>query len=162
MSTEQNKLIVRRFFEELWNERNLEVADEIFAPECVTHQLKSGEEIAAVPRNAEAVKQHVGEWLKGFPDLHFTIERLFAEGDSVITYAKMRGTHCGTWLGIPATGKEIGIRMAVTHQIRNERIVADWVLIEALGFFQQLGFLPTTEEIMSKAAERSSLSIEKK
>ena len=153
MSTKQNKMIVRRFFEALWNERKLEVADEIFAPDCVTHQLQSGVEVAAVPRSAEAVKQHVGEWLKGFPDLHFTVEQIFAEADRVVTYATMRGTHAGTWHGISATGKEVSIRLMVIHQIRNDKIVADWVLVESLGFFQQLGFLPATEEIMENAAK---------
>jgi steroid delta-isomerase-like uncharacterized protein len=151
MSIEPHKRTVRRFFEELWNERNLAVADEIFAADCVTYQLTSGAETVAVPRNPEAVKAHVGEWLKGFPDLHFTIERMLAEGDHVVTYAAMRGTHTGEWLGLPATGKTVIIRMTVTHQIRNEKIVADWVLVEALGFFQQLGLLPSTQEIMSPA-----------
>jgi predicted ester cyclase len=152
MSVEQNKKIVRRFFEELWNERKLETADEIFAPGCVTHQLQSGAEAVAVPRDAEAMKQHIGEWLGAFPDLRFTIERMIAEGDFVITYATMRGTHAGNWHGISATGKQVGIRMAVTHQIANQKITADWVLIEALGFFQQLGLLPSTQEIMLNAS----------
>lgn len=152
MSIEQNKTIVRRFFEELWNERKLEVADEIFAPDCVTHQLQSGAEIAAVPRNAEAVKEHIGEWLKGFSDLVFTVEQIFGEDDRVVTCVVMRGTHTGVWNGISATGKEVSIRMTVIHQIVNKKIVADWVLVEALGFFQQLEILPTTQEIMSNAA----------
>ncbi|HEX9961987.1 MAG TPA: ester cyclase [Pyrinomonadaceae bacterium] len=149
MSVERNKKIVRRFFEELWNERRLEIADEIFAPECVTHQLQSGAEAVAAPRRAEAVKQHVGEWLKSFPDLRFTVEQMTAEADFVVTSATMRGTHNETWHGIPATGKQVSIRMTVTHRIARQKIVADWVLIEALGFFQQLGSLPATEEIMS-------------
>lgn len=152
MSVERNKKIVRRFFEELWNERNLEAADEIFAPGCVTHQLQSGAEAVAVPRSGEAIKRHVGEWLEAFPDLHFTVERMIAEGDFVVTCATMRGTHEEMWHGIPATGKQVSIRMTVTHQIINQKIAADWVLTEGLGFFQQLGLLPATREIMSNAA----------
>ncbi|MDQ3063298.1 MAG: ester cyclase [Acidobacteriota bacterium] len=152
MSIDQNKTLVLRFFEELWNRRKLEVADEIFAPDCVTHQLQSGVEIIAVPRNAEAVKEHIGEWLKGFPDLNFTVEQMLAENDRVVTYATMRGTHTGVWNGISDTGKEVSIRMMIIHQIVNQKIAADWVLVESLGFFQQLGFLPTTQEIMSNAA----------
>lgn len=154
MSIEQNKVIVRRFFDELWNERNLAIAAKILAPECVTHQIQSGAgEIIAVPRNAEAVKEHVGEWVKGFPDLRFTVEQMTAEADRVVTFCEMRGTHTGAWHGIPATGKEIRIRMMVTHRIANRKIVADWVLVESLGFFQQLGLLPTTQEIMSNVAK---------
>lgn len=148
---QQNKTIVRRFFEELWNERKPETADEIFAPGCVTHQLQSGAETVGAPRSPEAIKQHVNEWLKAFPDLHFTVERMISEGDFVVTYATMRGTHTGNWHGIAATGKQASIRMTVTHQIENQKIVADWVLVESLGFFQQIGLLPPVEEIMSKA-----------
>jgi ketosteroid isomerase-like protein len=153
MSVEQNKKIVRRFFEELWNARRLEVADEIFAPGCVTHQLQSGAEAVAVARGGEAIKQHVGEWLGAFPDLRFTVEQMLAEDDRVTTFATMRGTHTGNWHGIAATGKRVSIRMSVIHRIANQKIAADWVLIEALGFFQQLGLLPPTEEIMSNPSK---------
>jgi len=149
MSTEQNKNIVRRFFEELWNARNFAAADEIFAPDCVTHQLQSGAEVIAAARNAEAIKEHIGEWLVGFPDLHFTVGQMIAEGDLVVTYAAMHGTHTGIWNGVSPSGREINIRMTVTHRIVNQKIVADWVLVESLGFFQQLGLLPSTQEIMS-------------
>jgi steroid delta-isomerase-like uncharacterized protein len=152
MSVEQeNKKIVRRFFEEFWNERRLEVAEEIFAPECVTHQLQSGAEATAVPRGGAAVREHAAEWLKSFPDLRFTVEQMIAEGDRVVTQATMHGTHAESWLGIPASGRRVGIRMSVIHQITGEKITADWVLVESLGFFQQLGLLPPTPEIMSKA-----------
>ncbi|MDQ3800085.1 MAG: ester cyclase [Acidobacteriota bacterium] len=154
MSVEQeNKKIVRRFFEEFWNERRLEVAEEIFAPGCVTHQLQSGAEAVGVPRGGEAVKEHAAEWLKSFPDLRFTVEQTIAEGDRVVTYATMRGTHAESWFGIPASGKNVRIRMSVIHQIVDGKITADWVLVESLGFFQQLGLLPPTPEIMSKAIE---------
>lgn len=153
MSTEQNKAIVRRFIEELWNERKLDVADEIFAADCVTHQLQSGAEITASPRNSEAVKGHVAEWLHGFPDLRFTSEQMLAEADRVVTQLLMRGTHTGAWLGIAPTGKELSIRLIVIHRIENEKIVEDWVLVESLGFFQQLGLVPTMQEILANASE---------
>ncbi|HLM00003.1 MAG TPA: ester cyclase [Pyrinomonadaceae bacterium] len=155
MSVEQeNKKIVRRFFEEFWNERKLEIAEEIFAPGAVTHQLQSGAETAGVPRGGKAVREHAGEWLRAFPDLRFTVERMIAEGDLVVTYATMRGTHAENWLGIPAGGKRVGITMAVTHRIDGGKITADWVLVESLGFFQQLGLLPPTEEFMSDGAQQ--------
>lgn len=151
MNAEQNKAVVRRFIEELWNNRNLNVADEIFAADCVTHQLKSGAEVVAMPRNPEAIKKHVGEWLDGFPDLRFTIEQMVAEADQVVTRCIMRGTHTGTWLRIAPTGKRVDVRMMTIHRIVNGKIAEDWVLVESLGFFQQLGFIPATEEILARA-----------
>lgn len=153
MSAEQNKAIVRRFVEELWNNRNLDTADEIFAADCVTHQLRSGAEIVATPRGSEIIKKHVTEWLVGFPDLTFTIEQIVAEADQVVTHLVMHGTHTGPWLGVAPTGKQVSIRMITIHRIANEKIAEDWVLVESLGFFQQLGLIPATQEIIAKAAK---------
>ncbi|HEX8566494.1 MAG TPA: ester cyclase [Pyrinomonadaceae bacterium] len=153
MPEEPNKIIVRRFIEELWNERKLDVADEIFAPDCLTHQLQSGAAISAASRNPEAVKTHVAGWLQGFPDLRFTAEQMFGEANRVMTQLLMKGTHTGDWLGIEPTGKEITIRLIVIHRIENEKIVEDWVLVESLGFFQQLGLVPATQEILANATK---------
>jgi steroid delta-isomerase-like uncharacterized protein len=153
VSTEEGKAIVTRFYDELWNNRNLSVADEIFAADCVTHQLRSGEEAASVPRGPEAIKHHVGEWLAGFPDVRFSVEQMIAEADHVLTHSVMRGTHIGTWLGIAPTGKQVSIRMFVVHRIMNGKIAEDWVLVESLGFLQQLGLIPATEEILAKAVK---------
>ena len=153
MSIEENKAIVWRFYEELWNSRKLNVADEIFAPDCVTHQLHSGEVSIGAPRGPEAVKHHVSEWLATFPDLRFVVEQIIAEGDRVVSHCVMRGTHQAAWFGIAPTGKEIEIRLIVTHRIVKRKIVEDWVLVETLGFFQQLLLLPKTEEILAKAGK---------
>lgn len=153
MSSEENRAVVLRFYEELWNGRDLGVADEIIADECVTHQLRSGAESVAVPRNAEEVKRHVGEWVAGFPDLRFTVEQLVAEGDRVVSQCVMRGTHEGTWLGVAATGRQVSIRLMVVQRIEGGKIVEDWVQVEALGLFQQLGLVPASEEILARASE---------
>jgi predicted ester cyclase len=153
MSSEENKAIILRFYEELWNNRNLSVADEIIAPDCVTHQLQSGVGLAGVPRSPEAVKHHVREWLNGFPDLRFTIEQILAAEDRVISQAEMKGTHSGTWLGIAPTHKEVSIRLMVIQRIVHGMIVEDWVLVETLGLFQQLGLVPGTEELLAEAVK---------
>ena len=153
MSIEQNKAIVSRFYEELWNNRNLRIADEIIAPDCITHQLQSGAVSVGMPRNPEAVKHHVNEWLIGFPDLHFDVEQIIAEEDRVVSQSVMQGIHTGPWLGIAPTNKEVSIRLMVTQRIIGGKIVEDWVLVEALGFFQALGLLPPTQEIISKVVK---------
>lgn len=153
MSEAQNKAIVSRFYEELWNKRILSVADELFADGCVTHQLRSGAEPVGVPRGPEAIKHHIADWLCGFPDLRFIVEEMTAEGDQVVSRSVLRGSHTGIWLGIPPTGRQIDIRMSVTHRIENGKIAEDWVLVEALGLFQQLGLVPATEEMLKHATE---------
>jgi steroid delta-isomerase-like uncharacterized protein len=153
VSVEQNKAIIRRFIEELWNDRKLDVADEIFAVDCVTHQLRSGSSVVAAPRDPEILKKHIAEWLAGFPDLRFDIEQMFAEADQVVSQIVMQGTHTGTWLGIGRTDKQVSIRMITIHRIIDGKIVEDWVLVESLGFYQQLGLIPATQEIVAKAAK---------
>jgi len=152
MSLEHNKLLIKRFFDELWNGRHLEVADEIFAENCLTHQLRSGRDIVAVKRGPSEIKEHVLAWVEGFPDIEFTVEQMIAEDDSVVTRARMAGTHKGPWLGIAATGNKVNIRMMTTHKIAGGKIVEDWVLIEALGFLNELGLLPPVETIVANAA----------
>ena len=159
MSAEQGKTVVLRFYNELWNERNLNVADEIFAADCVTHQLQSGAETLGVARNAAAIKQHVSEWLTGFPDLRFTVEQMLVEGERVMTQSVMRGTHTGVWLGIAPTNKEVSVRLFVIHRVADGKIIEDWVLVEALGFFQQLGLVPPTVEVLAPTVRRVAESV---
>jgi len=93
MSLEANKTIARRFIEELWNERKLEVANDILASDCITHQLRSGQDTMTMPRGPEIIKRHIAEWLTGFPDMRFAIEQVVAEGDRVMMQCVGRGTH---------------------------------------------------------------------
>jgi len=148
------KHIVVRFVEELWNKRNLEVADTIFDEDCHTHQLQSGPPAVAAPRGPAAIKAHVADWLSGFPDLKVTVEQMFADADRVISQLAMDGTQTGQWMGIPPTGKRVNIRMITIHRIRGGKITEDWVLVESLGFFQQLGALPPTRDFLSEFAQR--------
>jgi len=143
------KQLIHRFVDELWNERRLDVADEIFAPDCVTHQLRSGAPLDAMPRGPLAIREHVSSWIASFPDLRFSIEQIMTEGDRVVMQLRMDGTHQGAWLGIPASGKKMQIRMFTIHRIEHGRIAEDWVLVESLGVFQQLGIVPETADLLS-------------
>jgi steroid delta-isomerase-like uncharacterized protein len=151
MSIEANKEISRRFVEEIWNKRRSRAADEFVSKDCITHQLRSGEEPSGIPRGPEAIKAHLKEWTTSFPDLHFTIEQMIAEGDRVMMQMVARGTHMDLWRGILPTGKEITIQITVIHRIKNNKIVEDWVLVDFLGVFQQLGLVPQTMDLLAGA-----------
>jgi steroid delta-isomerase-like uncharacterized protein len=154
MPPESNKQIVRRFIEELWNGRRLEITDELFAADCVTHQLRSGQPNTTTPRSPEQMREHVAGWLAAFPDLQLTIEHMLAEGNLVFTSTILEGTHLGAWAGVPPTGKRVSIRLMVVHCIVDGKICEDWVLAESLGFLQQLGVAPATAEMLATAARR--------
>ena len=152
---EAAKHIIKRFVEELWNARRLGVADQIFSEDCVTHQLRSGVLDEPGHRGPHEMKEHVSGWLMSFPDLRFTIEQMIAEGDRVVSQLVMEGTHQGTWMGISPTGKKLQIHMIVIHRIANSKIAEDWVLVESLGLFQQLGAVPDTAELIRSIAEHA-------
>jgi len=150
MSEEQNKVIVKKFIEEMWNERKLDLADELFATNCITHQLRSGEGDSGMPRSADSLRSEASAWLSGFPDLKFNLEQMIAADDRVVTCCMMRGTHTGLWMGLSPTGKQINVPIITIHRIAGSKIVEDWVLVGSLALFQQLGLVPETEAILAR------------
>jgi predicted ester cyclase len=142
------KRVMSRFVEELWNSRRLDVADSIFSPHCVTHQLRSGVPVDAVPRGPQDIKVDITQWITSFPDLWFRVEQMVCEGDRVVMHLLAEGTHEGEWMGIPATSRRIQIRMFTVHRIIEGRIVEDWFQVEWLGVFQQLGVVPGTPDLV--------------
>jgi predicted ester cyclase len=139
MNEEENKRIVRRFIDEMWNQRKLQVADELFARDCLTHQLRSGKDSAGVPRSSDSVKREAAAWLTGFPDLLFVLEQIIAAGDQVVSYCTMRGTHSGTWMGIGPTGRKVNVPIIMIHRIAGGKIAEDWVLVGSLIYFSNSG-----------------------
>src|SRR5438445_5903320 len=113
----------------MWNQRHLEIADELFAPDCVTHQLRGAGDSSEAPRPPESVKAEAAAWLAGFPDLRFDIEQMFASDDHVITRYTMHGTHTGQWMGLAPTKKKVSVPMITIHRIRDGKICEDWVLV---------------------------------
>jgi predicted ester cyclase len=81
-------------------------------------------------------------YLTAFPDLHFTIEDIIAEGDTVVVRQTARGTHQGDLMGIPPTGKQVsGTGITITRVV-NGKAVEDWFNGDDLGLLQQLGVVP--------------------
>jgi len=80
---------------------------------------------------------------------------MIAERDRVVSQLVMEGTHQGNWMGISPTGKRLQIRMITVHRIADGKIAEDWVLVESLGVFQQLGAIPDTAELIHNFAQRA-------
>ena len=137
MSTEENKAIELRFFEEVVNKGNLAVLDELLAPDFVDHSAPPG--IAA---DREGYKQFFAMAHSAFPDFHSTLEDMFAEGDKVVQRFTASGTHKGEWMGIVPTGKQMTISGIAIHRITGGKIVEDWTNMDMLGALQQLGVVP--------------------
>jgi steroid delta-isomerase-like uncharacterized protein len=136
MSTERNKAVERRVFEEL-NKGNLAIIDELFAPEYVYHGPAGME-----AKGPEGFKQIMTMARAGFPDWYMKIEDMMAEGDMVATRATYSGTHKGEFMGIPPTGKHFSMPAQVVVRFDNGREVEAWGIGDMLGMLQQLGIVP--------------------
>jgi steroid delta-isomerase-like uncharacterized protein len=137
MSTEDNKALMRRFLEEVFNKRNLAAIDEFIAPDHVDHTLP-----AFLPTTPEGTKRAIGMYLKAFPDLHLTVEDMIAEGDKVVTRFTSHGTQKRAFMGIPPTGKQVTVSSIVIARIAGGKIVEQWGLDDQMGMLQQLGMIP--------------------
>jgi predicted ester cyclase len=143
--------VVDRFFTEVWNRRQFAVLEEIVDPTCITHQVRSAPgAIAAAARGPLAVREHIEGWLAAFPDIKVTTDLKCVCDAHVVSWVTMRGVHTGPWQGVPPTGREVTIRTVTQHRIERGRIVEDWVIVETLGLFQQLGLVRPTPELLTQ------------
>jgi steroid delta-isomerase-like uncharacterized protein len=138
MSTEQNKELVRRFYEEVWNVGNIAKLEEFVAADFV-ERSPMGPELAP---GLEGVKQFFTMMLSAFSDMHGTPEDMIAEGDKVVTRYTATFTHSGEFMGIPATGKRITITGIEIFRIAGGKMVERWESFDQLGMMQQLGVIP--------------------
>ena len=144
MSAEANKAIARRYIEEVWNSGNLAAIDELTASNFVDHRELSND--------SEGVKDYVMAYLTAFPDAHFTIEELIAEGDMVVMRWNGQGTHQGELMGMAPTGITTTISGISVMRIAAGRLVEAWTSWDRLGFLQQLGVLPVPEQVRQVGA----------
>ena len=132
--SERNKAAIHRFWEEIFNGRNLALVDSLFTPDYVYHG-SAGQEV----RGPHGLRQFLTMYLEAFPDLRAEIEDIFGEGDKVVSRATCRGTHKGVLMGIPPTGKQVEIAVICVNRFVGDRIAEDWELVDLLGMMQQLG-----------------------
>ena len=141
MSTEKNKAIIQRWIEEAWNKGNVNIADEIYAPDYTAQDINNPERIL---RGPAGIKLSVMEMRSSFPDIHFTIDHLVAEGDKVVGAFTIRGTHKGSLLDIPATGKTVTFTAVDVWRFEKGKIVERCCAnVDRLGLLQQLGVVPS-------------------
>jgi steroid delta-isomerase-like uncharacterized protein len=139
MSTEENKALMRHFYEEVFNQRNLAAIDDFIAPTFVNH---SAAQLGLTAGDLEHVTQFVSMVMQVFPDLHYTVEDLLADGDKVVARLSISGTQQGAFMGIPSTGKHATVPDIEIFRITNGKAVECWVQVDFLGLLQQLGAIP--------------------
>ena len=137
MSPEENKAVVRRFVEEVFNQGNLAAVDQFLAAEYRDANALPGQE-----PGREGAKRAFSLYQEVFPDLRYTIEEMIAEGDTVVTRVTFRGTHRGAFLGIPPTNRQVSVPAVHITRVVEGTIREHWSLMDDLGLMQQLGVVP--------------------
>lgn len=135
MSVEANKAVVTRYWVDLWNEKRGEVIDEIASENIVFH----------FPPGQAHQPPSLQKWFQtsrtAFPDVHFTMHELIAEGDKVVCRWSYEATHTGEFLGIPATNRRVSDQGINMFRIENGKIAEMWMSGDSLGLLKQLGVI---------------------
>ena len=137
MSPEERKAFVRRQIEEMWNGGNLNLVNEFFTSDFVSHGLTGSEGI----HGPEGYKQYAAAVLSAFPDYHMQIVDQVAEGDRVTTRFVVSGTHKGELEGLPPTGNRVEFALTGVDRFSGGKIAESWEVYDTLGLMQQLGLV---------------------
>jgi predicted ester cyclase len=131
MSAEENKTVVRREQEVLWNH---------------TGDLDAAEELYAAGQAEAAKKEEAANFRQGFPDVISTIEDLIAEGDKVVARWRSRATHQGEYMGIAPTGNEVEYTGISFYRVEEGKIAQSWNIEDQLSLMRQIGAIPEPEQ----------------
>lgn len=141
--TDVGRNLVRRHFEELWNERKLDVCEELMAEDFTENAPAPFAPAAPGRGHGPSAMRKTVEWLVAqFPDIHMEIESIVAEGDIVAARIVSRGTHLGTVDGAPPpTGQSFAARQSHWFRIEDARLAEHWATRDDLSAMLQLGVL---------------------
>lgn len=135
MGVEENRSLVLRFYEQVWNQGNVNVAGEIFADDYVRHDLRPTQ---ALPGWAGQAKI-AADFRAALPDLHMVVDLIVAEGDLVAARWTTEGTNTGAWGGRPPTGRRATFSGVNVFRFGDGKVVELWNHRDDLGLAQQLG-----------------------
>jgi predicted ester cyclase len=136
---EENKAVVQRFNElvgEVFRTGNVDVLDEVLAPELIYHQ-------PGAPPDLQSYKRFLAMFRLACPDMSYTLEDMIAEGDKVVDRLTWQATHQGLFLGIPPSGNRLTVTEIHINRIAESRIVERWSQPDTLGLMRQLGVIPS-------------------
>jgi steroid delta-isomerase-like uncharacterized protein len=133
-----NEAVVKRWWEELWNQGNLAVADDIVSADFTNHDPAS----PWVPPGLDGCKTLVTAYRTVFPDIHFAIEQQIAGGDAVVSHWRCSGTQRGELMGVAATGRRMEVDGISILRLEGGKIRHQTTIWDALGLMQQLGAIP--------------------
>ena len=149
MSVEENVKLMRRWFQEVWNEGRMQTIHDLFAPDAVAiGELEDGVKLRG-PAEFEAFARRIRG---AFPDMNVVVEDVFGAGDKVVLRWSGTMTHLGNHLGMPATGKAVQVTGITIARIAGKQIVEGWDNWDQLGMLKQIGAYAPRETTLLKTA----------
>jgi steroid delta-isomerase-like uncharacterized protein len=142
-SVDQNKALIRSFFEEVWNKANFDYMDTLYTDDFQLNALWQNTSLGGSGTAArQEAKGTIQRWLDGFPDMHVTVEEQIGEGDFVASRHVAVGTQSKEFMGIPNTGKRGAVSGITINRIEGDRVAETWTCWDAAGMMMQLGIIP--------------------
>jgi steroid delta-isomerase-like uncharacterized protein len=138
MSAEENVQIMRRWFQEVWNEGRTETLYELFSPEGVAHGQESAEAELRGPQEFEGFVRKIRG---AFSEIQLTVEDVFAAGDKGVLRWSGVMKHTGDALGMPASQRTVRLRGITLVRFAGGKVVESWDNWDQLGMLQQIGVL---------------------
>ena len=135
-----NEMVVRRLIEEVFNRGRTVLLADLIAADHVGHD-PFGDHYGP-----EGLRISAAEYRTAFPGLRVTIEDLVSEGNKVVYRFTLRGTHAGSFMGIPPTGREVTTSAIAIVHLAGGKVIESWVNLDALSLLRQLGASPMVRQ----------------
>ena len=136
--SEAHKVLAMRMYNEVISQGDLAALDDMIHDDFVEH-----EEMPGLPTDKSAPAAFVTMFRSAFPDLQASVEDILQDGDKLVVRARMSGTHKGEFMGMPATGKRIDVRLIDILRFGDDGLAHEhWGVIDSLTMMQQLGAVP--------------------
>lgn len=133
--SEENRIRIRRWFDEVWCQKRVEAVDELMAADALGHGLGEG---GAPIQGTREFKAFHRKFCDAFPDLHIHVDEVLAEGDLTAVRFTATGSHTGEGLELPATGRQVSFTGMAFTRWRNGQVAEGWNLVDFPAMQQQL------------------------
>ena len=130
MAIQENKDLIHRFVEEIYNQKNLDNYSDFVGEEILEQGI-----------------DHMQQFFTAFPDSQTTVLDIFGEGEKVVARLLVQGTNKGAFAGQPPTGKKVEFVSIRIYRIGENKIIESWAMQDQLGLMQQLGFVRTVGDV---------------
>jgi len=136
---QENEALIRRWVEEVWNQKRPDVIEELLAPDVLAHGMGPN---GTVLHGPQAFRAAYDTLTGAFPDVQIAVDQLVAAGDMVSCHLTCRATHGGDTLGVPPSGRAVTFPVMTMARVQDGRIVEGWNVLDLLSVLQQVEAVP--------------------